>query len=94
MLCLRGRHYGIRPLIPSAKCDTLLTARLSDAFLGQALSHCPGGLSGTCIPPPSLLWLWHAGTFCGELRADVGSPNPTGGIHRGRDLILLHVGPP
>ena len=89
MLCLRGRHYGIHPLVPSMKCDTQLVVRLSDAFQGQALSHCPGGLGSTCIPPPSTLWPWHAGTFHGELQADAGSPNPTGDIHRGRDPILL-----
>ena len=93
-LCLKGRHYGIHLLVPSAKCDILLVARLSDPFQGQALSHCPGGLSGTCILLPSALWLQHAGTFRGELWADVGSLNPTGDIHLGRDPIQLFVGPP
>ena len=50
----------------------------------QVQVHCPGGLSGTCIPPPSALTLWHGGTSHVALLTGGEFPGPTRGTHPGR----------
>ena len=57
--------------------------------LGSAEATSAGGLRGLFIPPPSALWLLHAGTFCALSPSNEGCLLPTGPGPQGRALHPL-----